>query len=330
MRPTRVGVGGDLRIGRHLHRTLAASDLGIVVVPMRRGTQGDHHPYAEAGLDIVVECAATGVARAVSVRHLEAGARHVVVCAPEGEADTTIIFGVNDNELDPAIHRIVSTASAGAQCFAPMVKVLDDFFGVRNGLVARPEDSRTSLGARAPAVRRDAATVGIVLSTETGSRAAAIVGQSIRGEPGVVIETGSPATTATTEFTAVLECEPSVDEVNAAFADASAGRLAGLLAFADAPVEPDVVLASSASCVFDAAATMTLGSMVKVTARHNFSRGPSCRLVDLVRILRDVIDADQRSFHTSEAKRHTSSEASTSVVAGPRIPSRPVVTPGQP
>ena len=244
--------------------------------------------WADLGVDIVVESTGIFTDRDKAAMHVEAGAKKVIVSAPATGADATFVVGVNEDTYDPKKHTVVSNASCTTNCFVPMIKVLDDAFGVEKGLMttvhAYTGDQSLVDGPHKDLRRARAAAINIVPSSTGAARATSLVLSSMKGKLDgqslrVPIPTGS-----ITDFTGVLKKEASVEAINAAFkAAASKGRLKGILAYtADEIVSSDIV-GSPFSCTFDSQLTQTIGSLVKVFGWYDNEWGYSNRLVDLVR-----------------------------------------------
>jgi glyceraldehyde 3-phosphate dehydrogenase len=252
-------------------------------------------PWADLGVDIVVECTGRFRKRAEAAAHLDAGAHRVVISSPSKDADATFVVGVNEDTYDPEQHVVVSNASCTTNCFVPMVKVLDDAFGVRNGFMTTVHaytNDQQLLDLTHKDLRRSRAAAVNIIPAETGAaRATGLVMSSLQGRLDgtalrVPVQDGS-----ITDFTAIINGEVDVAEVNAAFLAASrSGRLARVLEYTEEPIVSSDVIGSRASCLFDAGMTMTMpldggGTLVKVFGWYDNEWGYSNRLVDLVAII---------------------------------------------
>ena len=243
-------------------------------------------PWGDLGVDVVVESTGVFTSRDGAARHLEGGAPFVIVSAPCSGADATFVIGVNEDEFDPATNKVVSNASCTTNCFVPMVKVLDDAFGVEQGLMttvhAYTGDQALVDGPHNDLRRARAAAINIIPTSTGAARATGLVLQSMQGKlDGLSLRVPVP-TGSLTDFTAVVNGQPSVDEVNAAFATAaSVGRLAAVLDYTEEPIVSSDIVTSPASCTFDAGMTMTQGSLVKIAGWYDNEWGYSNRLVDL-------------------------------------------------
>jgi glyceraldehyde 3-phosphate dehydrogenase len=247
-------------------------------------------PWGDLGVDVVVESTGIFTDRDKAAAHLQAGAPRVVISAPANGADATFVVGVNDDTFDPATHVVVSNASCTTNCFVPMIKVLDDAFGVEKGLMttvhAFTNDQNLLDLAHKDLRRARSAPVNIVPSSTGAARATSLVMSSMKGRLDgsslrVPVVDGS-----ITDFTGILGREVTVAEVNEAFrAAATSGALSKVLLYSEAPLVSSDIVGSPASCTFDAPLPMALGSMVKVFGGYDNEWGYSNRLVDLARIV---------------------------------------------
>jgi glyceraldehyde 3-phosphate dehydrogenase len=247
-------------------------------------------PWGELGVDVVVESTGLFTTRDKAAAHLDAGAPFVIVSAPCTDADATFVVGVNDDTFDPAAHKVVSNASCTTNCFVPMIKVLDDAFGVRKGLMttvhAYTGDQNLVDGPHKDLRRARAAAVNIVPSSTGAARATGLVLQAMKGRlDGTALRVPVPDGSIT-DFVGLLDREVTVEEVNEAFrAAASSGPLSKVLVYTDEPIVSTDIVGSPASVTFDARLTMAMGDMVKVLGWYDNEWGYSNRLVDLVRIV---------------------------------------------
>jgi glyceraldehyde 3-phosphate dehydrogenase len=246
-------------------------------------------PWAELGVDMVIESTGLFSAREKAAMHLDAGAPFVIVTAPSAGADATFVVGVNDDTFDPAAHKVVSNASCTTNCFVPMVKVLDDAFGVEKGLMTTVH-AYTGTQAIVDGPSKDlrearAAAINIIPSSTGAARATSLVLEAMKGRlDGTALRVPVPDGSIT-DFTAILARDVTVDEVNGAFrAAASDGPLAAVLVYSDAPIVSSDIVGSPASCTFDAPITMAMGNLVKVMGWYDNEWGYSNRLVDLIEI----------------------------------------------
>ncbi|MDH5289451.1 MAG: type I glyceraldehyde-3-phosphate dehydrogenase, partial [Acidimicrobiia bacterium] len=239
---------------------------------------------------VVIESTGIFTERDAAARHLAGGAPFVIVSAPCGGADATFVVGVNEDTFDAAAHKVVSNASCTTNCFVPMVKVLDDAFGVQQGLMttihAYTGDQMLVDGPHKDLRRARGAAINIVPTSTGAARATGLVLQAMNGKlDGTSLRVPIP-TGSITDFTAVVDGEPSVAEVNAAFAKAAgSGRLAGVLAYTEEPIVSSDIVTSPASCTLDAGMSMTQGTLVKIFGWYDNEWGYSNRLVDISMIV---------------------------------------------
>ena len=249
-------------------------------------------PWGDLGVDIVVESTGLFTERGKAAQHLEAGARSVVISAPGKDVDATFVMGVNDETYDPSQHQVISNASCTTNCFVPMVKVLDDAFGVQKGLMTTVHAYTGTQALVDGPVSKDlrearAAAINIIPASTGAARATGLVLQALDGRlDGQALRVPVPVGSIT-DFTAVLEREVTVDEVNEAFRGASeSGSLSGgLLVYSDIPIVSTDIVGSTASCTFDAPLTMAKGDLVKIMGWYDNEWGYSNRLVDLVELV---------------------------------------------
>jgi glyceraldehyde 3-phosphate dehydrogenase len=247
-------------------------------------------PWGDLGVDVVIESTGIFTDRDKAAAHIEGGAPRVIVSAPSGGADATFVMGVNDDTFDPAKHTVVSNASCTTNCFVPLIKVLDDAFGVDKGLMntihAYTGDQMLVDGPHKDPRRARAAAINIVPTSTGAARATALVLESMKGKlDGTSLRVPVP-TGSITDFTGVLNTEVTVEQVNEAFkAAASEGRLKGILEYSEEPLVSTDIVGSPYSSIFDSGLTMAMGNMVKVLSWYDNETGYSNRLVDLAKIV---------------------------------------------
>ena len=247
-------------------------------------------PWGDLGVDVVIESTGIFTDRDKAAAHVEGGAPRVIISAPANGVDATFVVGVNDDQFDPAQHTIVSNASCTTNCFVPMIKVLDDAFGVEKGLMttvhAYTNDQNLLDLVHKDLRRARASAVNIVPASTGAARATSLVMESMKGRLDgtalrVPVQDGS-----ITDFTGLLGREVTVDEVNEAYrAAASSGPLSKVLVYNEDPIVSSDIVGSPASCTFDAPLTMAMGNMVKVLGWYDNEWGYSNRLVDLALIV---------------------------------------------
>jgi glyceraldehyde 3-phosphate dehydrogenase len=280
----------DSVMGR-LDATVEATDEGILVdgklVKITAIRDPKELPWGDLGVDVVVESTGFFTDRDKAAAHLDAGAPFVIVSAPANNADATFVVGVNDDTFDPAQHKVMSNASCTTNCFVPMIKVLDDAFGVEKGLMttvhAYTGDQNLVDGPHSDMRRARAAAVNIVPSSTGAARATGLVLQSMKGKlDGTALRVPIPDGSIT-DFVGVLNKDVTKDEVNEAFkAAASSGPMSNVLVYSDEPIVSSDIVGSPASCTFDSGLTMAMGNLVKILGWYDNEWGYSNRLVDIV------------------------------------------------
>ena len=247
-------------------------------------------PWGDLGVDVVLESTGIFTARDKAALHLDGGAPFVIVSAPSSGADGTFVVGVNDDTFDGATQKVVSNASCTTNCLVPMIKILDDAFGVERGLMttihAYTGDQSLVDGPHKDLRRARAAAVNIIPTGTGAARATGLVLESMQGKlDGQSLRVPVP-TGSITDFTGVLGREVSVDEVNEAFkAAATDGPLAKVVEYSEAPLVSTDIVGSPASCTYDSQLTQTIGNLVKVFGWYDNEWGYSNRLIDLVEIV---------------------------------------------
>jgi len=264
-------------------------DSGTVTVLAEREPKA--LPWAELGVDVVIESTGLFTSKETAGAHLDAGAERVIISAPGTGVDATFVVGVNDDRFDPAKDFVVSNASCTTNCFVPLVKVLDDAFGIESGLMttvhAYTNDQNLLDLPHKDLRRARAAAVNIVPSSTGAARATSLVLESMKGRlDGSSLRVPIPDGSIT-DFTAVVPGEVTVEQVNAAYAAAaSSGPLAKVLVYTEDPIVSSDIVGSPASCTFDAGLTMVMPSasgitLVKVNGWYDNEWGYANRLVDL-------------------------------------------------
>ena len=247
-------------------------------------------PWRDLGVDVAVESSGRFTDRPGAQRHLDAGARRVIVSAPAKQPDATFVIGVNDDTFDPEVHRIISNASCTTNCLVPMVKVLDDVFGVEHGLMstihAYTADQVLVDGPHKDARRARAAAVNIVPTSTGAARASGLVLQALQGKLDGVAVRVPVLDGSLTDLVVEVRTNVDVEGVNDAFrAAASSGRLAGILEYSEEPLVSSDILGSAASCIFDSGLTMVAGRLVKVFGWYDNEWGYSNRLAELASLV---------------------------------------------
>ncbi len=244
-------------------------------------------PWGDLGVDLVVESTGIFTSKAKATAHLDGGAPLVIVSAPSDGADATFVYGVNHKDFDPKTHRVVSNASCTTNCFVPLVKVLDDAFGVQQGLMttihAYTGDQALVDGPHSDLRRARAAAINITPTSTGAARATALVLESMKGKlDGTSLRVPVPDGSIT-DFNAVLKRPATVEQINAAYAKAAkSGPLKGVLRYTDDPIVSTDIVGDPHSCIFDSDLTQSLGKLVKVNGWYDNEWGYSNRLVDIV------------------------------------------------
>ncbi len=242
--------------------------------------------WGELGVDIVAECTGLFRDREGASGHLTAGARKVIISAPAGDPDITVVMGVNSNQYDPRRHHIISNASCTTNCLAPVAKVILENFGLKSGLMttihAYTGDQRLLDFPHKDLRRARAAGLSMVPTTTGAAKAVSLVLPELDGKlNGLAIRVPTP-NVSLVDFVAVVE-KPDItmSEVNSAFKTASQESLAGILGYSEEPLVSVDYNGSSFSSVVDAPTTLVVGNMVKVLSWYDNESGYSHRMVDL-------------------------------------------------
>ena len=243
-------------------------------------------PWGDLGVDVVIESTGIFTSRDAAAQHLEGGAPLVIVSAPASNADATFVYGVNHKTFDRKQHQVISNASCTTNCFVPLVKVLDDNFGVVDGLMttvhAYTGDQSIVDGPHNDLRRARAAAINVIPTSTGAARATSLVMESMKGKlDGTALRVPVP-TGSITDFTANLRTEASVDEINQAFkVAATKGDLKGVLRYTEDEIVSSDIVGDPHSSIFDAGLTMSLGKLVKVNGWYDNEWGYSNRLVDI-------------------------------------------------
>jgi glyceraldehyde 3-phosphate dehydrogenase len=271
--------------------TVSVGDDGLIVdgTPLRVVSERDPAalPWAEMGVQVVVESTGLFTSRDAAAKHLEAGASKVVISAPATGADLMVCIGVNDHRYDPAQHHVISNASCTTNCLAPLAKVLLDNYGIERGFMTTTHaytNDQQVLDLPHKDLRRARAAAANIIPTSTG--AAKAIGLVIPELLGLLdgISMRVPVTDGSiTDLVAVVGREVTRDEVNEEFAKAAqSGPMAEILEYVDDPIVSSDVVGDPASSIFDSRLTMVNGNLVKVVAWYDNEWGYSNRVVDLV------------------------------------------------
>lgn len=276
--------------------TVEAVDDGLVVDGRKIDIVSERDPadlaWGDRGVDLVVESTGIFTDGEKAAAHLKAGAKKVVISAPATNVDATIVLGVNDDTLT-ADHRIVSNASCTTNCLAPMVYVLHTHFGIIRGSMttihAYTSDQRIIDVAHKDLRRARSAAVSMIPTSTGAAKAIGEVIPELSGKlNGMAVRVPIPDGSIT-DFVAQVERMPSADEVNAAFKEASEGRLKGVLEYCEDPIVSADIVHNPASCIFDMDLTMIIDNgLVKVCGWYDNEWGYSNRCADLLKRLSEI------------------------------------------
>jgi glyceraldehyde 3-phosphate dehydrogenase len=242
--------------------------------------------WSDVGADVVIESTGFFTKAADARKHLEGGAKKVIISAPATDEDITIVMGANHLNYDPAAHDIISNASCTTNCLAPLAKVLDDEFGIERGLMttihAYTQDQNLQDAPHRDLRRARAAAINIVPTSTGAAKAIGLVLPNLKGKlDGYALRVPVPTGSAT-DLTVTLARETTVAEVKAAFKAASEGAFKGYLTYTEDPIVSTDIVTDPSSCIFDAELTKVIGNQVKVVGWYDNEWGYSNRLADLV------------------------------------------------
>ncbi|MCJ7560881.1 type I glyceraldehyde-3-phosphate dehydrogenase [Candidatus Bathyarchaeota archaeon] len=249
-------------------------------------------PWKDLGVYMAVESTGLFTNREAASKHLQAGAKKVLISAPAENPDVTIVLGVNDNTYDPEKHNILSNASCTTNCLAPVAKVLVDNFGLEKGFMttahAYTNDQRIQDLVHKDLRRARAAAVNIIPTSTGAAKAIGLVLPSCSGKMnGISLRVPTPDVSIV-DLTAILSKYVTKEDINAAMKKAAEGPLKGILEYTEDPIVSSDVLHSTYSAVFDAQSTMVMGeksNFVKILAWYDNEWGFSCRMVELIELV---------------------------------------------
>jgi glyceraldehyde 3-phosphate dehydrogenase len=247
-------------------------------------------PWGDLGAEVVVESTGFFTKRADAEKHLQGGAKKVIISAPAKDEDVTIVMGVNHDDFDPANHTIISNASCTTNCVVPLAKVLQDNWGIEKGFMttchAYTNDQNTLDLARSDLRRARAAAINIIPTTTGAAKAASLSMPELKGKlDGLALRVPVPDGSIT-DLVAILGSEVSKDDVNNAYREAAqAAGMKGILKYTEDPIVSSDIVGDSHSCIVDGGSTMANGNMVKVLGWYDNEWGYSNRLVDLTELV---------------------------------------------
>jgi glyceraldehyde 3-phosphate dehydrogenase len=292
---------GDTKTMAHLLKH--DSVLGTLDLPVEAGDgfirAGEHEirfvserdpaqlPWGELGVDVAIESTGLFTDRASAEKHLEAGAKKVVISAPATDPDLTVVLGVNDGDYDPERHTIISNASCTTNCVAPLAKVLHEAYTIERGFMttihAYTNDQRTLDLPHSDLRRARAAAINLIPTSTGAARAIGVVMPELKGKVDGMSMRAPVPTGSIVDLVVQVGADTSADAVNELFrGKADTGDLEGILLYSDEPLVSTDIVHSSYSSIFDSDLTMVNGNLVKVFGWYDNEWGYSCRLVDLV------------------------------------------------
>jgi glyceraldehyde 3-phosphate dehydrogenase len=256
-------------------------------------------PWADLGVEVAIESTGLFTARADAAKHLEAGAKKVIVSAPAKEPDVTVALGVNfDSDYDPAVHHIISNASCTTNCLAPLAKVIHGEFGIEHGLMttihAYTADQRLQDMPHKDLRRARAAALNLIPTTTGAAKAVGLVLPELNGKLNGLAMRAPVATGSVVDLVCTLSRPATAEEVNAAVRAAAEGPLEGILSYTEDPIVSTDIISDPHSSIFDAGQTMAIGdgSMLKTVAWYDNEWGYSNRCVELAGKVLEPVPAD--------------------------------------
>jgi glyceraldehyde 3-phosphate dehydrogenase len=281
-------------VGGRLTETVEVKDGNIVVngniIKVLAERDPANLPWGELGVDIVIESTGFFTKAAAAQKHIDAGAKKVLISAPASDEDITIVMGVNHELYDPAAHNIISNASCTTNCLGPLAKVINDEFGIERGLMttvhAYTADQNLQDGPHNDLRRARAAAINMVPTSTGAAKAIGLVLPELKGKlDGYAIRVPVPTGSAT-DLTVTVGRETTVEEVNAALKKAAdSDAFQGILTYTDAPIVSSDIVGDPASSIFDSGLTKVIGNQVKVVSWYDNEWGYSNRLVDLTELV---------------------------------------------
>ncbi|MBB4932448.1 glyceraldehyde 3-phosphate dehydrogenase [Lipingzhangella halophila] len=272
-----VEVGEDsIRVGDTSFKALAEKDPSKL-------------PWDDLGVDVVVESTGIFTKAEDAKKHIDAGAKKVIISAPAKNEDQTIVMGVNEDKYDPARHHVLSNASCTTNCVAPMAKVMLDNFGIVKGLMTTTHaytNDQVILDFPHKDLRRARAAAQNIIPTTTGAaKATSLVLPELEGKLDGIAMRVPVSDGSVTDLVVEMEQEASRDEVNAAFKAAADGPLKGVLSYTEDPIVSSDIVGTAPSCTFDAGLTMVSGNTAKIIGWYDNEWGYSSRIVDMTKLV---------------------------------------------
>jgi glyceraldehyde 3-phosphate dehydrogenase len=246
-------------------------------------------PWKDLKVDVVVESTGFFTKREGAAKHLQAGAKKVLISGPSEDADKVIVIGVNEHEYDAQKHIIVSNASCTTNCLAPLVKILQDNYGVKRGFMTTVHsytgDQCLVDGPHKDLRRARSAAVNLVPTSTGAAQAVAQVIPALKGKlDGIAIRAPTPDGSVT-DFVCELEKEATAEQINALVKSVAEHHMKGVLEYTEDPIVSSDIVGNPHSSIFDAKLTKTMGNMVKVVSWYDNEWGYSNRMIDVIRIM---------------------------------------------
>ncbi|MGW5717942.1 type I glyceraldehyde-3-phosphate dehydrogenase [Amycolatopsis sp. NPDC003865] len=271
---------------------VSVSDEGIVVdgktIKALAERDPANLPWGDLGVDVVLESTGFFTNADAAKAHIAGGAKKVIISAPAKGEDLTIVLGVNDDKYDGS-QVIISNASCTTNCLGPLAKVLNDAFGIEQGLMttvhAYTQDQNLQDAPHKDLRRARAAALSVVPTSTGAAKAIGLVLPELQGKlDGYALRVPVPTGSAT-DLTVTLSKSATIEEINAAYKAAADGPLAGILRYSDDPIVSADIVTDPASCIYDAPLTKVIGNQVKVVGWYDNEWGYSNRLADLVKLV---------------------------------------------
>jgi glyceraldehyde 3-phosphate dehydrogenase len=268
---------GGIKVGGKTLKVLSERDPGSL-------------PWKKLGVDVVVESTGLFTKREMAAKHLEAGAKKVLISAPSGDADIMIVMGVNEKKFSKKKHDVISTASCTTNCLAPVAKVLNDSFGIKMGLMttihAYTNDQRILDLPHKDLRRARAAAVSMIPTTTGAARAVSKVLPELAGKLDGMAVRVPVSDGSLVDLTVELEKNATVEDINGAMKKAARGPLKGILEYCEDPIVSVDIVGNPHSSIFDALSTMQMGKrLFKVLSWYDNEFGYSGRMVDMLKII---------------------------------------------
>lgn len=248
-------------------------------------------PWGDLGVDLVIESTGIFTDKASASKHITGGAKKVIISAPAKDEDLTIVLGVNQDKYDPANHHVISNASCTTNCLAPAAKVVNDLYGIEKAFMTTihsyTNDQQILDLPHKDLRRARAAAVNIIPTTTGAAKAVSLVIPELKGKfDGMAVRVPTP-TGSLVDFVATVEKTPDKDELIAAFEEAAAGPMKGILDVSHEPLVSHDYVGNPFSSIIDALATDVAGNLVKVITWYDNEWGYSCRTADLTKFVGD-------------------------------------------